>query len=367
MNSKKKLLLLGDVNSIHLIKWIKALATDYDVGVFSFNGVFEATKHQLSHLAVQYYCLESGTKSSKWVYPFQLNRLRKTIQLFQPHLIHAHYASSYGLFAALCAKKNLIVSAWGSDIFEFPKKSMLHRSIITYVFHKASVLLSTSKAMAEEMKNYTAKEIAITPFGVDTRQFKPSDAVSENKPFIVGTVKSLEDVYGIDMLIRAFGAFHRKFPDSTCHIYGKGTKLAEYQELVSTLELGDYVKFKGYISNDTVPLVLNSMDVFCALSRSESFGVAVLEASSCGLPVIVSNIGGLREVVEHEHTGFLVDGHNLDEISNKILYFAQHRAAKTEMGRAGRAWVEEHYSWEKSVQVMKSIYASFLETQNTRS
>lgn len=366
LSGKKKLLLLGDVNSIHLIRWIKALASDYEIGVFSFNGVFDETKNQLNHLNVQYYCNKSGKKSSKWLYLFQLNRLRKAIKLFQPHLIHAHYASSYGLLAALSAKQNFILSAWGSDVFEFPKKSRLHRSLLKFVFSKAKVLLSTSKVMAEEMKNYTSTEIAITPFGVDTGKFVPLNAIKENKPFVVGTVKSLEDVYGIDILIRAFAIFHIKFPESTCHVYGHGSKLEEYQELVNSLKLGDYVQFKGQISHDEVPQVLNSMDVFCAFSRSESFGVAVLEASSCGLPVIVSNIGGLREVVEHEHTGFLVDVNNLNEISDKMVYFARDNAAKIKMGKAGRAWVEEHYSWDKSLLLMKSIYASFLEAQETK-
>ncbi len=360
LSTKNTLLLLGDVNSSHLKKWVQALAVDFQVAVFSFNGPDEATLEDLRAVGVVWYCPEQNVKTNKFSYFLHFSRLRSAVQSFQPDIIHAHYASSYGFFGALLKKRPFIVSAWGSDVFEFPRKSFLHKHLLQFVFRRSTLLLSTSKIMAKEMNKYTNQKIEITPFGVCTARFKPEDVHPIQNKFIVGTVKSLEHVYGIDTLIHAFKDFHTQYPNSECHIYGRGSKAVEYLKLIESLGLSEFVFLKGYISNEMVPAALSTFDVFCALSRSESFGVAVLEASSCAVPVVASNIDGLQEVVDADKTGFLVNAMNQHEIVEKLMLLAKHTDQAKEMGAFGRAWVQAHFSWNKSVSIMKTHYDSIL-------
>jgi len=359
LNRKKKLLILGDVKSSHLKKWIEALSVDYELGVFSFNSIDQIYKKDLKDLNIQHYCREKKGKSNKLSYFFQFFRLTSTVKNFKPDIIHAHYASSYGFFGALVKKDNFIVSAWGSDIFEFPKKSFLHKIILKFVMRKASLLMSTSNIMAEEMKLYTDKKVAITPFGISTDLFQPTSRQKNNK-FIVGTVKSLEHIYGIDILIKSFKKFNEIYPNSECHIYGKGSRESEYIELVKTLDLSRVVKLKGFVQNEKVPDVLNTFNVFCAFSRAESFGVAVLEASSCAIPVVVNDVGGLKEVAINNHTGYILDANDSHEIAQKFLFLANNNEECIKLGNNGRKWVLEKYDWTKSVQIMKSEYEKLL-------
>ena len=85
------------------------------------------------------------------------------------------------------------------------------------------------------------------------------------------------------------------------------------------LKLGIYIHtvFPGYIKHDVVQDYHNMIDIFCAVSLSESFGVAVLESSACGKPVIVSNVGGLPEVVDNAKTGFIVESKNIDQLAEQ--------------------------------------------------
>jgi L-malate glycosyltransferase len=355
LGSKKKILILGDVNSTHLKKWINALTNEYQLGVFSFNYIDQPSRKSLLDLKVQLFCKEETKSSSKLTYFFQFTRLKNAVKLFNPDIIHAHYASSYGFFGALLKKNNFIVSAWGSDVFEFPKKSFLHKKIIQFVFKKATVLMSTSNIMAQEMKLYTNKNVVITPFGVPTDIFVPK-SVLRNDKFIVGTVKSLEHVYGIDLLIHSFKEFNEIYPNSECYIYGRGSLESDYMSLVESLNLSSVVKFKGFIPNDIVPDVLNTLDVFCALSRSESFGVAVLEASSCCVPVIVNDVGGLKEVAVDNQTGFVVDAFDSEQVVQKMIFLAKNRKYCIELGNNGREFVLNNFSWSASVHIMKSEY-----------
>ena len=134
----------------------------------------------------------------------------------------AHYASSYGSLAGLACGGRHVLSVWGSDIYEFPLKSPFHEALVKYSLSRAGLLLSTSRAMAEEAAKYTNKRFEITPFGVDTDLFKP--VIRNNDFFTIVTVKTLSPKYGIDVLLRATAEVRRQRPDIdlVLRIAGKG-------------------------------------------------------------------------------------------------------------------------------------------------
>jgi glycosyltransferase involved in cell wall biosynthesis len=354
LHSKKRLFLLGDINSIHLKKWILELYENFDLAVFSFNSLTDQDLlNQCSENDIKLFT-PSNKKNNKLSYFFRLNALKKAYRSFEPDIVHAHYATSYGFFGAQLKAKNYIVSVWGSDVFDFPRKSSVHKSLIKYVFGKAKAILSTSNVMAQEIQLYTEKKIHVTPFGIEVDKFVPKAKTSDK--FIVGTVKTLEKIYGIDYLIEAFSEFNKHYPNSECHIYGKGSMENELKTLALKLNIIDSVKFMGYVNHDKVPGILNTFDVFCALSREESFGVAVLEASSCEIPVIVNRIGGLKEVVKDGITGFVLDASDSSQVADKILFLANSKEECQRLGEMGRQYVEKNYSWEKSAEIINEIY-----------
>lgn len=74
-----------------------------------------------------------------------------------------------------------IISAWGTDVYEFPKNGFIQKKIIKYNFKKADYLFSTSRSMSNEMKKYTDKEISITPFGIDLEKYKINESIRKEK------------------------------------------------------------------------------------------------------------------------------------------------------------------------------------------
>ncbi|MFT6246383.1 MAG: glycosyltransferase involved in cell wall biosynthesis [Crocinitomicaceae bacterium] len=363
MAATKRILFLADINSVHTERWVKNLIhRGYEIGLFSLS---EKKTTWIDSLSCEYHCvgvnqdkIRSKKRFSKLAYFSSFKELKSFTKNFNPEIVHAHYASSYGMLLMRLKFKNSVLSLWGSDVYEFPKRSFIHKKLFQRILNSAPIVCSTSKDMAREASLYVKKDFHITPFGIDTDRFKPTGA---NHPvFTIGTVKTLEKVYGIDRLIHLFDKFQSQFEGEVqLKIFGSGSELDSLQSLVKELKLESKVHFKGFVEDQNLIEAFNSLDVFVALSRRESFGVAALEAQSCGIPVIVSNVGGLPEVVSPE-TGFMVDGNPIAiglvdgalEALNKLID-ADFRKA---MGAKGRSFVIDNYSESVCVDQLLKVY-----------
>ncbi len=171
-----KILLLADINSSHTIRWAKALAQhNMDILVVGLAGLNHTEFDGIENLSVRslHQLIDYKHQAlSKVKYLKALPVVKQCIREFRPNIVHAHYATSYGLLGALSGFHPFVISVWGSDVYEFPKTSFLHKSLLQYNLGKADKILSTSQAMAKETALYTNKNIDITPFGIDTNIFK---------------------------------------------------------------------------------------------------------------------------------------------------------------------------------------------------
>ena len=367
-----KILILANSRSIHTKRWVTSLAQrDIEVLLFSFEENPDFDYKSQKNISVfqggfQDTYLNDGEISKITLVKF-LPKLRSCIKEFKPDIVHAHYATSYGLLGALCGFKPFVLSVWGSDIYDFPKISFMHKLMIKFNLYRATKILSTSHVMAQETNLYTKKEIEVTPFGIDLTKFKKQEKKNEfsKDTIVIGTVKILIAKYGIDYLIRAFKIVRDKNPDLSLKlmIVGDGADKNKLIKLCKELHISDAVAFIGAIDNTLVPSYLNMMDVYVALStlNSESFGVAIIEASACEKPVVVSNVGGLPEVVDDGVTGFVVENKNQQEAAKAIQKLIHDKELREKMGVAGRKRVKELYDWEKNVSLKVDIYSNLMQ------
>jgi glycosyltransferase involved in cell wall biosynthesis len=222
--------------------------------------------------------------------------------------------------------------------------------------------------MAREAQKYTSKPILITPFGVDCGVFSPGFR-EETREFVIGTVRSLEESYGIDCLLKAFKLLMAKHPDwpSRLVIVGGGSLEREYKQLARRLDLGERVYFVGKVPHGHVPDYLKSFSVFAALSNYESFGVAILEASSCRIPVVVSKVGGLTEVVVDGKTGLVVPPNDESAAADCFEKLFLSPRLRESLGRAGRQRVMERYEWNQTARIMENLYEEVITTSESDS
>lgn len=360
-----KVLILSDPTSAHTIKWVNALYNKgIDVYLFGLSKFYlkdypGIPEEHFFNILIDDSLFKKNT-NSKFVFLKSLPTLKKIIKKVKPDIVHAHYASSYGLFGSLLNFHPFLISVWGSDIYDFPNKSFINKLIIKYNFRKAERILSTSHIMAEEVKKYTKKDILVTPFGIDTNKFKPLTKTIYKNSIIIGTIKTLEKHYGIDYLIKAFNIVSKKITNVKLLIVGEGTEEEYLKSLSSQLSIEDKIIFIGKVPYDEVVNYHNEIDIFVALSIEESFGVSILESSSCSKAVVVSNANGLKEIVVDGITGIIVNKKDENSAADAIIKLLENPSLREKMGEEGRARVISNYDLSTTTDLMIQIYKEVL-------
>lgn len=314
-----------------------------------------------------------GGDGQKLKYLLQAHKIHQLVKAIQPDIINVHYATSYGTVAALANLPPYILSVWGSDIYDFPKKSIFHRMMLQFSLSRANTLFSTSTAMAEEASKYTRKTFTITPFGVDCKLFSPDKTrakqhdmvdTKNGKDYVIGTVKSLSDKYGIATLLRATAILKNNHPEVPVQlrIAGKGPQENDYRELAKELGIEAITHWLGFISQEEAAVEWANMD--CAIipseSESESFGVSAVEAQACGTPVIISDIPGLMEATVPGKTSIVVPCKNPERLSNMIYAMYTNAENRNEFGNNGRIFVSETYELNCCFARIEELYTGAL-------
>ena len=361
-----KILLLSDASNVHTQKWAKYFRDkDFEVHIISLlpASIDGVKVHMIKSKA--YSNRINNMKYDKFrVLMDAVPQVKKAIKSIKPDIVHAHFASSYGLFGALSGFHPFLLSVWGYDTIRFPEISFIHRNIIKLALKKADRIFATSNFLAEKTARYTDKSIVITPFGVNTELFSPKPK-EINEKFIFGTVKALEDNYGIDCLIEAASKLRDEFDNWELWIVGTGTKEKELKKLAKDKGIGDKTVFWGKVKNSEVPEIVKNIDVFTITSLVyESFGVAAVEASAMGIPVIASRLGGLTEVVIENKTGLHIDPGNSRELADKLIYLYKNPDIRKKLGRNGRIDVENKYNWIDNAGIMLKEYLRIIRERN---
>jgi len=355
-----KILILAPANSFHTIRWIQALRdSGNDVVLFSLGSVDPLKYKGYTGITVIHFQDECEAKNKISLFFQAILRLKKLLKKIKPDIVHAHYATSYGFLGALSGFNPFVVSVWGSDVFSFPRKSILHRFFLKYIFRSADHIFSTSEVMAQEVQLYSNKLIEVTPFGIDLEKFK-NQSCGGRETIVIGAIKNIEKIYGHSYLINAFNILARKYDNIELLIVGKGSCKKDLQILIDKFNLSDKVNFVGQVDNNEIPKYLNKMDIFCNLSFHESFGVSVIEASACELPVVATNVGGLAEVIEDGVTGFLVPPKEFMITSAAIEKLILDKHLRRNIGLAGRDRIYKYYNWQENVNHMVNLYKKIL-------
>ena len=346
-----RIAIVSSGSSIHVKKIANALCErGHEIELFTLKG-HEKLLEDFDK-RVKIHVLPFG---APWGYYLNAPKLRNMLKKGHFDLLNSHYASGYGTLASLAKFHPFALAVFGSDVYEYPYKSKWHMKRVIKNLDSADVLTSTSNIMAAEVRKFYTKDrpIFVTPFGVNLNVFQPVE-VEKDDVFEFGIVKKIEPKYGIKTLIVAYQQFRERHPKDKTRLvlYGRGSYLEEYKQFVVGEGLSDSVYLKGFIQNEIVPQAFSHMDVACFPSEidSESFGVAAVEAMSCGTPVIVSDASGFTEVVENSVTGIIVpkkDIQALTDAMEKIYLMSNEERRK--MGMAGIERVRKFYNFSENM------------------
>lgn len=215
----------------------------------------------------------------------------------------------------------------------------------------------TRKMLMSEWRTDGQRVHVLHP-GVDSHRFVPAapdPAVRERLGWtrrrVVLTVGALQKRKGQDMLLRAVPAIRRTFPNILYAIAGEGWERAYLEHLVHELQLEEWVQFLGVPDDRKLVQLYQQCDLFAMPNRQvgwdfEGFGIAFLEAQSCGRGVIAGASGGAPETLTPHVTGELVQGDDPEAVANAVIELLGDPDRLARIGRAARDWVTDRFDWE---------------------
>lgn len=279
-------------------------------------------------------------------------------------LLHVHYAiphatSGYLAKEILKGKKDLkvITTLHGTDITLVGlEPSFTH--LIKFSIEKSDGVTAVSRNLKEQsIVNYQLeKEIEVIPNFVDTNHYKPMDAtamrrnIAPNGEKILIHISNFRVVKRVPDTIRILEKVNKEIPTKLI-LVGDGPDRSECERLCRELNLCDKVIFLG--KQEALIEILNCADLFLIPSQSESFGLAALEAMSCGLPVISSTVGGLPELVLHNETGFIAQIGDVERMAKYVIDLLTNEKKYNLFSKNARRRAVENF--DKSIVIPKYI------------
>ena len=290
-------------------------------------------------------------------------RLRREVRLFSPDIVHGHYLTVGGLYAALSKGKRIVGSAWGSDVYYGPKRSGIERMILRYVLKRCDLVFAGTKDMAEKVREFGySGELAIFRWGVDPDTFKKMPG--HNLPeFRILSIRPCDEIYNPLAIVDAFKIALPDLGNAYLYLFDFGDMVDVVHELVEEdKELTASVRFLPRKPYTEMPAVYNMADIAISIPNSDSAAASVLEAMSCELAVIVSDIPNMREWVEDGVNGFLTEIDSA-KLAEKLIRAREDRARLAEMGSKARSKVldeKNQGTFESSLKVAERAYQDLM-------
>ncbi len=257
------------------------------------------------------------------------------------------------------------IYVYGSETFRFGSNKLLMKCIKSFLIN-ADKIIPNSNFTKEEFLAIGIpdnKFSLVTP-GVDINRFSPTNKDTnlikkynlQNKKVLL-TVARLDERKGHDKVIEAFPALLKENPNLVYLVVGKGREQQRLEVLSEELKIKDKIIFCGYVPDNDLPKYYNLCDIFILLNRQtsddprlsgdyEGFGIVFLEASACSKPVIAGNYGGIRDAIEDEKSGYIIDGTNILELTQVVNKLLTNSDLCTQIGQYGRKRAEKYFTWK---------------------
>ncbi len=271
-------------------------------------------------------------------------------------IIHSHLTYPGGFLGTIIQEKrkipNIITEHSRIKLYF---RSWLHKQCVSYAFRKTTCIISVSNALKEEIIQFCHRPVVVIHNIVDISKFN----LSKTEPGAILNIGFLGGLNnnnkGLDLLLKSISLLEKK--DFTLHIGGNGILLESFKNVAREFDIYNKCKFYGEISRNEIADFYEKLDLFVLPSRYETFGIVLIEAMACGIPVIATKCGGPQEIVTPS-TGMLIQKDNIEELKNAIINMSENLALYNK--EAIRNYANENFGQEVFVKRISILYQEIL-------
>jgi len=354
-----RLCLIGDSSSIHVVRWAQHFSKGADVLVVSTRDA------PIPGVRVEP-LFASGSKLRKLL---RIPRLRRLVKEFDADIVHGHYLTVGGLYAVLSGGKRIVGSAWGSDIYDDPVKSLGSRILLRFVMRRCSLIFAGSRDAEETVRKYSYDgKVAIVRFGVDANAFKPSGEKTADE-FSILHLRHCSRIYNPLVILEGFRLALPDIGNAYLYMLESGNQIGQIHSIVeSDANLRRHVRFIEWSSFDDVPGRYRSVDVAISVPDSDSVAASVMESMASELVVITSDIPNMRELIEDGKTGYLISI-NASDLADRLRMAYSDRARSRRIGQLARQRILDpklNATWESNMRAAEDAYVQVMATKPRR-
>jgi N-acetyl-alpha-D-glucosaminyl L-malate synthase BshA len=287
----------------------------------------------------------------------------------QLDVVHVHYAIPHAISAHLAQEISaashpfaLVTTLHGTDITLVGMEPTFH-PLVKYSLEKSDAVTAVSGFLQEKTRQSFGADLIIQsiPNFVDTTLYTRS--ASENlerrlrcdDEWILMHVSNFRPVKRVQDCIRILAEVRKKLPARLVFV-GDGPERSEAERLTRELGVEDHVTFLG--KQSALPEILSVADIFLLPSQQESFGLSALEAMSCSVPVIATNIGGIPEVVQHDETGYIAELGDVQRMAKYCVELLSNPKKLSAFRANARRRAVEKFDIAKIVPMYENVYES---------
>ncbi|QTA81903.1 Glycosyl transferase, family I [Desulfonema limicola] len=291
---------------------------------------------------------------------FFLSMLVSCIRLSRhADIIHANWGINGAVagMAGYITKKPVVTTLRGTDVKRI-QHSLIDRLLLRLCFAANKKIICVSRAIHEFiLKNFPgwAEKFVTIPNGIGHEFLNIKSGRQAGTGIKLTSIGSLTVQKGIKTIIQAVG----KIKNNNIHftVIGDGPEKQVLENQVSRLGLSDQVNFPGQVLHQEIHKYLENTDIFILASFSEGRPNAVLEAMAAGVPVIASDIDGVRELISNEKNGLLFEPGNSGQLAEQIEKLQNDPELRHRLGQAGRNFIIQNgLSWENTAYQYAKLY-----------
>jgi N-acetyl-alpha-D-glucosaminyl L-malate synthase BshA len=350
---------------------------DHDVHVVSYSPPFRLRQFRPN---LHYHAVEVSSYPLFRYPPYDLALASKVMEVVDSvglDILHVHYAIPHSISAYLAKQMlpdhpiKVITTLHGTDI-TIVGTERAYKEITRFGLRQSDGVTAVSEWLQDETARIfgVSKEIRVIPNFVDTERFAPNGSHEFRERFapegqrLIVHASNFRPVKRVQDAVRAFAMVREKMP-ARLVLVGDGPELPRAVELTEKLGIKSDVIFSGQL--ESIDQLLKVADLFLLPSEFESFGLAALEALSCGTPVVASQSGGLSEVVTHGENGFLVPVGDYREMGQHAISLLTDEAKFQSFRKAARKTAVDRFPEEKIVTMYERYYEEVLSGSSSSS
>jgi len=352
-----KICFIADATSIHTQRWADYFMKEgHEIHLITYLGP------KVLMPGVNLHVVSPKFNSLYLSFPFSHFRIRRIVKHLKPDIIHSHFITKFGFHGALLGFHPFFISAWGSDVLVIPYWSRILFYFTKFSLKKADIVYATSGDVEQKIISIfgvAAQKIRMIPFGVDTKLFVPTEKKATSDYTIVLSNRRFFPIYDLRTFVRAMQVSIEQDPNLRFILIGDGPEESAICSYINELGVSEYVSLVGEVENSEMPRYLQSSDIYVSTSLSDTTPVSVSEAMACELTCIVTNVGGVKEIISDGVNGFLIKPGDYETLAQKIVELSSNPQLRESIGTNARETIINKLDWWSLMEKVNQDYELF--------